>query len=142
MLKFVTTAKRALWEFVELGFLLVLALVLIFLLLGQSAGPYVVSVADNVTKFATGASAGMLGIVIGAGDRLSRHAPDEMGRGRERAADAAALTKRRRDRKGQSAPAGGAARSRLRIPLRRSGGPGRLCLSASAAIRRPGTSRG
>ena len=64
MLKFVTTAKRALWEFVELAFLLVLALVLIFLLLGQSAGPYVASVADNVTKFATGASAGMLGVVL------------------------------------------------------------------------------
>lgn len=64
MWKFVATAKRALWEFVELAFLLVLALVLIFLLLGQSAGPYVVSVADNVTKFATGASAGMLGIVL------------------------------------------------------------------------------
>lgn len=60
----VVTAKRVLWEFVELAFLVLLALVLIFLLLGQAAGPYVASVADNVTKFATGASAGMLGIVI------------------------------------------------------------------------------
>jgi nitrate reductase gamma subunit len=64
MWKFVAIAKRVLWEFVELGFLTVLALILIFLLLGQNAGPYVVSVADNVTKFATGASSGLLGVVI------------------------------------------------------------------------------
>ncbi len=64
MWNFVATAKRVLWEFVELGFLIVLALLLIFLLLGKSAGPYVESVADNVTKFATGASSGLLGVVI------------------------------------------------------------------------------
>ena len=64
MWNFVANAKRVLWEFVELGLLTVLALILIFLLLGQNAGPYVVSVADNVTKFATGASSGLLGIVI------------------------------------------------------------------------------
>lgn len=60
----IATAKRVLWEFVELAFLTVLALVLIFLLLGQAAGPYVASVADNVTKFAGNASSGLLGIVI------------------------------------------------------------------------------
>ena len=64
MWKFVAIAKRVLWEFVELGFLTVLALILIFLLLGQNAGPYVASVADNVTKFATTASSGLLGVVI------------------------------------------------------------------------------
>jgi hypothetical protein len=64
MWKFVVNAKRALWEFVELAFLLVLALMLIFLLLGQNAGPYVVSVTDNVSKFAASASAGLLGVVI------------------------------------------------------------------------------
>ena len=64
MWKFVATAKQVLWEFVELGFLVILALVLIHLLLGQAAGPYVASVADNVTKFAAAGSAGMLGIVI------------------------------------------------------------------------------
>jgi len=64
MWTFVANAKRALWEFVELAFLAVLALMLIFLLLGKSAGSYVESVADNVTKFATGASSGLLGIVI------------------------------------------------------------------------------
>ena len=64
MWKFVANAKRVLWEFVELAFLTVLALMLIFLLLGQNAGPYVASVADNVTKFAAGASSGLLGVVI------------------------------------------------------------------------------
>ena len=64
MWKFVATAKRVLWEFVELAFLTVLALLLIFLLLGKNAGRYVESVAENVTKFATGASSGLLGVVI------------------------------------------------------------------------------
>jgi hypothetical protein len=64
MAKFVANAKQVLWEFVEIAFLAVLALLLIFLLLGKDAGPYVASVADNVTKFATGASSGMLGIVL------------------------------------------------------------------------------
>jgi len=64
MWKFVANAKQVLWEFVELGFLTILALVLIHLLLGQAAGPYVTAVADNVTKFASAASAGMLGVVI------------------------------------------------------------------------------
>ncbi len=64
MWKFVANAKRVLWEFVELAFLTVLSLLLLFLLLGKSAGPYVVSVADNVTKFASSASSGVLGIVI------------------------------------------------------------------------------
>ena len=53
MWKFVATAKRVLWEFVELAFLVVLALILFFMLLGKNAGPYVVSVADNVTKFSS-----------------------------------------------------------------------------------------
>lgn len=64
MWTFVATAKRVLWEFVELAFLLVLALVLISLLLGPDAGSYVASVADNVTKFASGASSGLIGIVL------------------------------------------------------------------------------
>ena len=64
MWNFVANAKRVLWEFVELAFLTVLALLLIFLLLGQNAGPYVASVADNVTKFATSASSGLLEVVI------------------------------------------------------------------------------
>ena len=64
MWNFIAAAKRVLWEFVELAFLLVLSFVLIFLLLGKNAGPYVVSVADNVAKFSSEASAGVLGIVL------------------------------------------------------------------------------
>ncbi len=64
MWKFVGQARRALWAFVELAFLVVLALILIHLLLGAGAGTYVTSVADNVTKFATAASSGLIGVVI------------------------------------------------------------------------------
>lgn len=64
MMDFIAAAKRVLWELVELGFLTVLALILIHLLLGANAGSYVASVADNVTKFAGSASSGLLGIVI------------------------------------------------------------------------------
>ena len=64
MWNFVAEAKRALWAFVELAFLAILAIILIHLLLGESAGGYVTSVADNVTKFATAASSGLIGVVI------------------------------------------------------------------------------
>ena len=64
MWTFLASAKRVLWECVELGFLAVLALLLVHMLLGASAGSYVTSVADNVAKFATTASSGVLGIVI------------------------------------------------------------------------------
>ena len=52
MWKFMATAKRFLWEFVELGFASILAIMLLYLILGQGSGPFVLSVADNVTKFA------------------------------------------------------------------------------------------
>jgi hypothetical protein len=64
MQTFVVTAKRVLWEFVELAFLAVLSLLLISLLLGSNAGTYVTSVAENVSEFASKASSGLLGIVI------------------------------------------------------------------------------
>jgi nitrate reductase gamma subunit len=64
MWNFVAEAKRTLWAFVELAFLAVLAIILIHLLLGESAGGYVTSVADNVMKFATAASSGLIGVVI------------------------------------------------------------------------------
>lgn len=64
MKKFVTIARQALWSFVELAFLAVLALILISMLLGEAAGPYVTSVTQNVSKFAASASSGLLGIVI------------------------------------------------------------------------------
>ena len=53
MLKFMDTSKRYLWDFVELGFAAVLAIMLIYLILGQDSGVFVLSVADNVTKFAS-----------------------------------------------------------------------------------------
>ncbi|MEI7804724.1 MAG: hypothetical protein WCI56_05295 [Hyphomicrobiales bacterium] len=64
MLKFTATAKQYLWEFVELAFLAVLALLLISILLGQGAGSYVASVTENVTKFGASAGPGVLGVVI------------------------------------------------------------------------------
>ena len=64
MWNFVAEAKRTLWAFVELAFLALLSIILIHLLLGEGAGGYVTSVADNVTKFATAASSGLIGVVI------------------------------------------------------------------------------
>jgi hypothetical protein len=52
MLNFLEKTRRVLWLFVELAFLTVLSLLLIFLILGDSSGSYVTSVADNVMKFA------------------------------------------------------------------------------------------
>jgi hypothetical protein len=45
-------AKRYLWAFIELAFAGVLAIMLIYLILGENSGVFVLSVADNVTKFA------------------------------------------------------------------------------------------
>jgi len=53
-MNFLEQAKRLLWMFVELGFLVVLSIILIYLLLGQDSGSFVLSVADNVMKFANG----------------------------------------------------------------------------------------
>jgi hypothetical protein len=52
MMEFLGKAKRYLWAFVELGFASILAIMLIYLILGQNSGVFVLSVADNVTKFA------------------------------------------------------------------------------------------
>jgi hypothetical protein len=52
MMDILDKAKRYLWAFVELGFASVLAIMLIYLILGQNSGVFVLSVADNVTKFA------------------------------------------------------------------------------------------
>jgi hypothetical protein len=46
-------AKQILWECVEVGFVGILAIMLLYLILGQSSGVFVLSVADNVTKFAS-----------------------------------------------------------------------------------------
>ena len=45
--------KRILWAFVEIGFAGILAIMLIYLILGQGSGGFVLSVADNVTKIAS-----------------------------------------------------------------------------------------
>jgi len=45
-------AKHYLWAFVELGFASVLAIMLIYLILGENSGVFVQSVAENVMKFA------------------------------------------------------------------------------------------
>ena len=49
---FLEKSRRFLWLFVELGFLAVLAVILIYLLLGENSGVFVTSVANNATKFA------------------------------------------------------------------------------------------
>ena len=53
-MNFLEKTRRFLWLFVELGFLTVLSLILIFLILGDNSGEFVKSVADNVMKFAGG----------------------------------------------------------------------------------------
>ncbi len=52
MMDLVDKARRGLWAFVELAFVAVLAIILIYFILGQNSGGYVQSVVDNVTKFA------------------------------------------------------------------------------------------
>jgi hypothetical protein len=52
MLDYLQKAKEYLWAFVEIGFLAVLTVVLIYLILGQNSGVFVSGVADNVLKFA------------------------------------------------------------------------------------------
>jgi len=65
VLAFIDKSKQYLWAFVELAFAAVLALMLIYLLLGQASGPYVVSVADNVTRFAGGVpTPSLIGLAI------------------------------------------------------------------------------
>ena len=64
MIERIETVKHYLWAFVELGFVALLAILLIYMLLGQNSGEYVSSVADNVAKFANGASTSLIGIGI------------------------------------------------------------------------------
>jgi hypothetical protein len=49
---FIDKAKRYLWAFVEVGFAALLAIMLVYLILGQNSGAFVVSVANNVMTFA------------------------------------------------------------------------------------------
>ena len=52
MLDYLQKAKQHLWAFVEIGFLTVLAVMLLYLILGANSGVFVSGVADNVLKFA------------------------------------------------------------------------------------------
>jgi hypothetical protein len=53
MLDYLQKAKQYLWAFVEIGFLTVVSVILIYLILGpNSSGIFVSGVADNVMKFA------------------------------------------------------------------------------------------
>ena len=65
MLNFLESSKRYLREFVELGFLALLAIILVHLILGAGSGDFVTGVADNVAKFVTAITApGLIGIAI------------------------------------------------------------------------------
>jgi hypothetical protein len=65
MLVYLDKAKQYLWAFVELGFLAVLSVMLIYLILGQDSGVFVSAVADNVLKFANAVPAqSLVGIAI------------------------------------------------------------------------------
>ena len=65
MLNFLESSKRYLREFVEIGFLALLAIILVHLILGAGSGAFVTGVADNVAKFVTAITApGLIGIAI------------------------------------------------------------------------------
>jgi hypothetical protein len=65
MMNLLEQARRFLWLFIELGFLVVLAVILIFLILGENSGAFVKSVVDNVMKFAGGVpTPSLIGITI------------------------------------------------------------------------------
>jgi len=52
MLDHLQKAKQYLWAFVEIGFLTVLIVILVYLILGANSGVFVSGVAQNVVKFA------------------------------------------------------------------------------------------
>jgi small basic protein len=65
MLDYLHKAKEYLLAFVELGFLAVLTVMLIYLIMGQDSGVFVSGVADNVIKFAAAIPAqSLVGIAI------------------------------------------------------------------------------
>jgi hypothetical protein len=65
MLDYLQKAKQYLWAFVEIGFLTVLAVMLLYLILGANSGVFVSGVADNVLKFAAAIpSQSLVGLAI------------------------------------------------------------------------------
>jgi hypothetical protein len=62
---FIDKSRRFLWAFVELGFLSLIAIILVYLILGENSGVFVQSVADNVLKFAGGVpTPSLIGLAI------------------------------------------------------------------------------
>jgi hypothetical protein len=51
MMDMLDKTKRYLWAFVEISFAGILAIMLVYLILGQNSGVFVLGVADNVIKF-------------------------------------------------------------------------------------------
>jgi hypothetical protein len=65
MMDLIDKSRQFLWAFVELGFLSLIAIILIYLILGESSGVFVQSVADNVLKFAGGVpTPSLIGLAI------------------------------------------------------------------------------
>jgi len=60
MLEIVAKAKRYLWDFVEITFVAVLAIMLVYLVLGKDSGVFVLAVAGGVIKFTNDVPAGNL----------------------------------------------------------------------------------
>ena len=52
MMQVLEKTRRFLWLFVELGFLTILSVILIYLILGENSGVFVIAVANNVMQFA------------------------------------------------------------------------------------------
>ena len=81
MLQYMQKAKQYLWAFVEVGFLTILSVILIYLILGESSGVFVTAVAANVLKFAGALPpqslvglAIVLALVVLLGNRTARQA--------------------------------------------------------------------
>lgn len=81
MLQYIEKAKQYLWAFVEIGFLTILSVILIYLILGDTSGVFVSAVAGNVLKFAaalpTQSLVGLaivLALVVLLGNRTARQA--------------------------------------------------------------------
>jgi len=65
MMDLIDKSRQFLWAFVELGFLSLIAIILIYLILGENSGVFVQSVADNVLKFAGGVpTPSLIGLAI------------------------------------------------------------------------------
>jgi len=86
VLQYIEKAKQYLWAFVEIGFLTILSVILIYLILGETSGVFVTAVAANVLKFAGALPAQslvglaiVLALVILLGNRTARQA-DASGR--------------------------------------------------------------